>query len=249
VVHDEAVPADVAGKYPWVRWTQSAGGAHARNTGIRLSVGNYLVFMEAGQRLLREGLAIGLEALKSNSDSATVFGDSRGISDKSTSDQAPQLAAQDQYLALLSGSSVPRPAAAMYPREIFEHVAEFAGVGGSLLDYEMCLTIAKDFPIHCHGAAVAEHREEDIAADPGQGMRAALTILRAQRKHLKGNVQRQTAYREGVRHWRARYGPALVDRLRASLRAGELKRAREAMKLLLKFHPEALASWWRGRST
>ena len=137
----------------------------------------------------------------------------------------------------------------MYPRELFEQVPEFASAADALLDYELFLSVACDFPIHCHGKTVAEHRSENATADAGQALSAALAALRSQRQHLKGNVQRKQAYQDGVRFWRQRYGPLLVRQLQAYLDAAEWKKAQGAMKLLLRYHPEALASWWEGRNS
>lgn len=252
VIHDSSPQTPLCEKYPWATWVQqdTPSLAGARNTGIRLSTGGYLVFLDAGERLLPDALETGLDSLKDHAECAVVFGNCHPSGDDRPGPDDERVGPeQDYYLALLTGRLVPLSGSAMYPREVFEHVPEFSERAGPLLDYHMFLDIARNFPIHCHEKTVAEHRLQDSEADSGRGLKAALTLLREQRRHLKGNAQRQQAYRDGVRHWRECYGPPLVRQLQAFLQGGDWKKAQRAMKMLVRFHPEALASWWEGKRT
>src|ERR687890_1245755 len=69
IVVDDGSPdntSEVAARYPGVRCVrqENQGLAGARNTGIRESKGEYLVFLDADDRLLAEALEVGVKNLE-----------------------------------------------------------------------------------------------------------------------------------------------------------------------------------------
>jgi len=73
--------AEVAGRYSAVRhiYQENAGPSAARNTGVTKSRGEYLVFLDADDRLLPEALEIGVDCLRQHPECAFVSGHCRLI--------------------------------------------------------------------------------------------------------------------------------------------------------------------------
>src|SRR5919112_3279382 len=112
--------SEVAGRYPGVRCVRqdNQGLSAARNSGLRHSEGEYVVFLDADDRLLPEALEAGLECLKSHPECAIAFGPYRLIaSDGSFLKQRRQpVVGKDSYAALLQRNYIGVPAAMMYRR-------------------------------------------------------------------------------------------------------------------------------------
>ena len=133
--------AAIAATYPGVHYIRqkNAGLSGARNTGLRHSLGKYLVFLDADDRLLPNALEIGLQCFASHPESAFVYGHSRFVA----FDGSPMPARQpvhvegDYYLALLRNCPIAAPASVMYRREIFELVDGFDTSLSPAADYDL----------------------------------------------------------------------------------------------------------------
>jgi hypothetical protein len=163
---DEA--AAIAAGYGSVRRVcePSAGVAASRNAGIRNSNGDFLVFLDSGERLLPEALATGVGALAGRPECAAAIGDCRG-----------------------AGCS----ARAIYRRSLFEQVRGFDPSLGAAAGLALERRVAREFAIAAHPGAVAERRQDggyrrdQLRAEArlalrerhfGEALRSGLTLAR-----------------------------------------------------------------------
>src|SRR5215204_3645209 len=248
--------SEVASRYPdKVRLIRqdNKGLSGARNTGIRHSEGENLVFLDADDRLLPGALEAGLECFQQQPECAFVFGHFRYIgTDGSFLREPKPLSVEDgHYIQLLRGPYIAVPAMGMYQRFVFETVGLFDSSLNATADYDLYLRIARRWLIRRHGTVVAEYRQHgaNMTGDAGKMLRSVLKTLRSQREYAKRDELHWEAYKAGLRNWQSWYGAELIDEVRSRLGEGEWRRASSGAWTLLRYHPRGLALLLRrGRS-
>ena len=240
--------SEVAGSYEGVRLIrqENRGLAEARNTGIKHSEGDYLVFLDADDRLLPEALEAGIECFDSHPECAFVCGHHRLIAEDGfvVSEWSPHEAVSDDYYEeLLRGNFIAMHATVMYQRDIFDAVGDFDGSLNACEDFDLYLRIARRFPIYYHANLVAEYRrhDENMSQDPGKMLETALAVHRTQWKYAKDNDVYKVAYRAGVKYWQNWYGDQLVERMRARVHDEDWKGAEADVSSLRRLYPQGLA--------
>jgi glycosyltransferase involved in cell wall biosynthesis len=240
---------EVASRYPGVRCVRqedNQGLAAARNTGIRRSRGEYLVFLDADDRLLPNALEAGLSALKAHPECAFVAGRYRYIAFDGSALLTPQppRVERDHYLALLGRNYITTPAVVMYRRPVFEYVTGFDPSVSPAEDYDLYLRIAREFPIHCHDNVVAEHRQKDakMLDNPALAFISILSVLQSQWRYVKESRRFGEAHMRRVLAGRAYYGEQLVEEVRTYARKRKRRQALRGMMELLRYYPRGLLS-------
>jgi glycosyltransferase involved in cell wall biosynthesis/SAM-dependent methyltransferase len=240
--------AAVAARYPGVHYIRqhNQGPSAARNAGLRASSGEYLVFLDADDRLLPDALAVGRACLDGDPAYGFVSGRYRNISaDRAVvSEPPPQKLDADRYRALLLGNYIGMHAAVMYRRAALEAVGGFDASLRGCEDYDLYLRMARRFPIGCHGQLVAEYRNHpaNSSANAELMFSSALTVLGAQQAYVKRDPRYAQAWKTGIRAWTEYYGPGLVQQVRERLRARAWWPALRGMLRLVRHYPAGIVA-------
>jgi glycosyltransferase involved in cell wall biosynthesis len=238
--------SSIASRYPGVRCVRedNAGMAEARNVGIRATNGDFLVFLDADDRLLPEAVESGLRALEARPECAAAIGTyCRTAHDgKPLATHEQPVVERDQYGQLMRDNWAGFPARALYRRSLFEHVRTFDPELDAAADFGFNLAVVREFPVASHPTLVAEHREHgrNSSGDAGRMLKQTLAAMRQQRPHVKAEPELRRAYREGVRNWKRYYGDLLAAQARESLREHRFGDALREAALLARHRPGAL---------
>jgi glycosyltransferase involved in cell wall biosynthesis len=241
---DNASP--IAARYPGVRCIreQNSGVAEARNVGIRNTNGDFLVFLDADDRLLPEAVETGVRVLGEHPECAAAIGTyHRTTHDGRHQPTHDQPTVQHgQYAQLMRDNWAGFPARAIYRRSLLEHVRGFDPRVDAAADFAFNLAVAREFPIASHATLVAEHREHgrNISADAARMLVETLAAMRQQRGHARRDPELKRAYSDGMRNWRRYWGGLLVVQTRRSLRERRLRDAAREAVVLLRHRPRGL---------
>jgi glycosyltransferase involved in cell wall biosynthesis len=239
--------SQIAARYAGVRCIreQNSGVAEARNAGIRGTNGDFLVFLDADDRLLPEAIEAGVQMLDEHPECAAAIGtyyrtthDGRRLNTHSQ-----PVVAREQYAQLMRDNWAGFPARAIYRRSLLEHVRGFDPRVDAAADFAFNLAVAREFPLCSHETVVAEHREHgrNISANAARMLVETLAAMREQRGHVRGDRDLSRAYRDGMRYWKRYWGDLLVDQAREALQQRRFKDTLRLLALLLRHRPRGLA--------
>jgi glycosyltransferase involved in cell wall biosynthesis len=245
--------AEVAASYPAVRLVrqQNQGVSAARNVGLRESNGDYLVFLDADDRLLPQALEIGVSCLNGQPECAFASGQVRLAAKDGSALTIPDASCieKDHYLALLQYCYIWTPSAVMFRSSAIKLVGGFAmGLNGAA-DWDLYLRITRRSPVVSHGRLVVEYRvhQDSMSANPSLMLMECLAALRAQRICFNGNRDYEQAYRIGIKGVQKYYGEPLCERVKSHARASEWGDALHDVLVLLRYYPGGLLRVWTSR--
>ena len=203
--------ATVVRNYPGVRYVyqQNAGPSAARNAGVEKSGGEYLIFLDADDRLLPEALEIGVDCLRQHPKCAFASGFCRLIvTDGSLLGKPQQRSiARDHYLAFLCRNYIWCPGSVIYRRRVLETVKGFDTSLGRGEDYDLYLRITRGHTMFCHNQFVADYRlhGSSRSADHSLMLRDMLKVLDAQWDFVKGSNRYVKAFEAGINYLLGHY--------------------------------------------
>jgi glycosyltransferase involved in cell wall biosynthesis len=236
--------SEVAASYPDVQCIrqENQGLAAARNTGLRMGRGDYLVFLDADDLLVPQALEAGLKCLEAHPACAFVSGHYRYINaDGSFLNEHPQeQVGEDYYLALLQGNYIGMHATVMYRRAALETIGGFDPALPACEDYDLYLRLARKFPVSRHGKVIAEYRQHgsNMSGNAELMLKTALAVLHSQAEYVKADKPYQRAYQMGLNFWQKYYGEKLLAQIIQRWACGQGKQAIRGGLMLLQFAPQ-----------
>lgn len=254
---------DVVTAIPWVRYVRQdrRGLAAARNRGLAEALGDFVVFLDADDRLFPAALETNARLMRENPDLGFTAGYSQFITagGDPLPTQQPVRPEGDPYTALLRRNSIRNPAMVMFRRRVLEEVGGFGSGIDACADYDLYLRISRTYPVRFHTAVVAEYRKHggNMSGDAALMIRQLRLVMRAQRSHLVTQDHRN-AFRAGRSNMYEYYGDRLADQIRDRLRTGAgWVQAVADLATMIRCHPRGvmeharrrILSVWRGRTT
>jgi len=236
---------EIVQKFP-VRYIrqQNRGLTESRNRGVRESRGTYIVFLDADDRLKPEAIETGLGILAEHPECAMTVGDHVFLSaDGSQAAVSRKDCLLDShYEALLKSNFIEMISSVLFRRSVLEELGGFDTGLRVAEDYELYLRIARDYPICCHPAVVAEYRLHlgNTSHDSGLMLTMTLQVLRSQARYVRGDARRLFAFLEGVGRWREKYGRQLAAELARSFSTLHGHPLRRKLLLLVDHYPPGL---------
>jgi glycosyltransferase involved in cell wall biosynthesis len=239
--------SEVASRYEGVRliWQENRGLAGARNRGLEEAKGEYVVFLDADDRLLPGALEAGLGCFEAHPECALVAGHCRFIDVDGLLRAEPrpsQPIGSELYAALLERRYFVIPGTVMYRRAVIESVGAFDTSLKAAEDYDLYFRIAKMFPVYWHHEMVLEYRKHgaSMTRKAGLMLQHTVVVLRRQWNYSKGDRRYREAFQVGLKSGREEYGYRLAEWVRDQMRERRWKEALGGAYLLARYHPRGL---------
>lgn len=247
IVVDDGSTEDVKGwipDRPSVRYLRqpNLGVSAARNRGAGESRGDFLVFLDADDRLLPDAVRDGLQELSSNAEAAFAAGLCYPIGpagEPLAFRQQPEVR-RHPYVEMLEQNFIWMPAQVIYRRAAFEASGGFDTRLNACADYDLYLRIARVRPIVCHRRLVAEYRFHggNMSDNNALMLSTALQTLNRQWPHVRSHPEYRRAYWTGWRFWQQFYGSRLVHDIRTGIKTPHRRyQALRWAATLLRHHP------------
>ncbi|MGI4803640.1 MAG: glycosyltransferase family 2 protein [Janthinobacterium lividum] len=213
---------EVAGKFPLVKYIYQSnqGVSAARNNGIKNSKGAFLVFLDADDWLLPNAFFINLKYLTQNPEAALVTGAHELFYQPENKSWLIQKeVTENHYCYLLEGNYMGMPAVGMYQRWVFNEFV-FDPNLQYCEDYDLCLRIARKFPVIHHVKAVAIYNlhENNTSSNALAMLAHALLVLNNQKSYLLNESEKE-CFERGLLNWKAYYSEKIYNHLHFQLYA------------------------------
>jgi amino acid adenylation domain-containing protein len=239
----------VCDQYPTVKYIYQAnqGVAEARNTGMRMSSGEYLIFLDSDDRLLPQAAEIGINCIKDRPEVGFVFGGYMFQTMNSNGSYITEEIYDNQlevasYATILAARHKIQCGCIVFRRVAIESIGEFDQTLAPAEDVNLFLRIAREFPIYFHGQIVSEYRYNgnNLSSKAAKMLIIALRSHRRQWSYIQQAVNKEyeIAYECGRQYWTKLFLDRLPYEIVKNVRAGKSIAALGMLRLILSYDPK-----------
>ncbi len=198
----------VTEKYPEVKYIYQAnqGLSAARNTGIKNSKGEFLVFLDADDWLLPEAIDTNLLYMRQDENIAFVSGAHEKVFiETGKIENEIQEINENHYWHLLQGNYIGMHATVMYRRSVFNEFL-YDTTLKACEDYDLYLKISRKYSVSHHTKKIAAYRihNSNMSGNTVLMLNSVLKVLERQKKNLN-NKSEQKAFENGKKIWKEYY--------------------------------------------
>lgn len=222
-------PEYVTSQFSQVRLIRqaNAGLAAARNVGWRAATSEFVVFLDADDRLLPDALATHVERLVKAPEAGFSYGAYLDVNANTEQKRLVEFVpAAEGFATFLRGNPIGMHATVMYRRAKLAEVGGFQPGLPACEDYDVYLRMALRYQILCLPVPLAEywHHASNMSRNSAMMLSAALLVLRRHRSAASGAAEMK-AYREGLAGWKRYYVGVWCLQLLRGMRTGLIPRA------------------------
>jgi glycosyltransferase involved in cell wall biosynthesis len=212
------------------------------NRGWRAALSDYVIFLDAAERLLPGAIDAGVRAMVENPACLMAYGRCMTIGSDGQlwpSPDAPTVRS-GHYAALLHTNLIWAPSVAIFRREAVAAIGGFREGFDGAADYDLYLRLSRDGAIHDHGRPVAACRRQPASSRGGADrlLRSTLAVMHSNRPDSDAALC--SAWRDGYRAWQDVYGTQLADEVRAHVSEHAFPEAGRKLVVLARLAPLTL---------
>ena len=203
---------EVALRYSQLKYLYqiNQGLSSARNTGADHSSGDCILFLDADDWLLPQGISMNVQYLQKDAKAAFVSGGFKVLKMESNKEISMQTKVLDShYNRLLEFNYISMHATVLYRKWVFNEF-KFDTSFKACEDYDLYLRIAKKYPVLHHTELIAVYRFHDLnmSYNTVKMMNAAIDAIKKQESYLNNKAEKKS-YKKGIRNFKLFYSKVI----------------------------------------